>query len=331
MEASSYIRSSKEKENMCLFCGEPVEYGWVSDYKGTRVWICRNCVLEGEIGSLMASAILDKEEQDNEILEEINRCLETIQMKFYRNVLYKTFKKPSKLHKIEEGAKEKLGAAETKGHRSEESKGPQTEETPGTKNKKMEKRLESRLKDKDKLDEDQLLRYLEDWKSLRDIQQQLKIGYKPLLEKLDAMYRKGTVDKKKVRLETGGHKYKYKKISEEEKNPINGGEPFKDQEAGESYRNNSKANIGETEPGSETGSTSQNKIRATDEGEVLNEDQLLRYLEDWKSVSDIQQKFGIGYKPLVESLNRLFFRGYLLKKTVPDNPMFKRAVNIKGA
>lgn len=319
LEASRYRESPKEKENICLFCGEPVEYGWARDYKGTRVWVCRKCVLEGEIGSLMASAILDKDKLDRETLEEINRCLETTQMSLYRNVLHYTFKYPSGLRKLGEGVKEKIDAVA--------SKEPQTEGSLEIENREFESRIESRQKSKDKLDEDQLLKYLEDWRSIRDIQQRFKIGYKPLLEKLDELYQKGMVDKRKVKIETGGHKYKYKKISGETINNEDGKE------------NEGNENLGTVNPAQNntTYKMEADEVIDSSEGvavvasEFPDEDQLLRYLEDWRSVRDIQQQFNVRYKTLQESLNRLFFRGYLLKKTIPDNPMFKRAVSARRA
>ncbi|MFW6127745.1 MAG: hypothetical protein ACOC6M_01040 [Halobacteriota archaeon] len=332
VEASNYIRSSKEKENLCLFCGEPVEYGWVSDYKGTKVWICRKCVLEGEVGSLMATAILDKDVQDSEILEDISRCLETTQMKLYKKVLYYTFEHPAGLHKVGEGVKERIEAVEGKKRQSKMEK--EEKEKLRIESAKVEPSSE---KEMDKLDEDQLLSYLDDWKSIRDIQRQFGIGYKPLLEKLDQMYRRGKVYKEKVRIETGGHKYKYKKVSEEE-GPNTGGELHETHEnhakneKHEDHKKNDAGEVNGTRKSYEDGSgpPSGQKIRASDPGEMPSEDQLLSYLDDWKSIRDIQRQFGIGYKPLLESLNRLFFRGYLLKKTVPDDPMFKRAVGIKG-
>ncbi len=336
VEASRYIKSSKEKENTCLFCGEPVEYGWVSDYKGTRVWICRRCVLEGEIGSLMASAILDKDEQDSELLEEINRCLETTQMKLYRNVLHYTFKHPTGLQRVEEGVKEKIEAAKVKEAQKEEATETKRDE------EKIESKVQSRLeKEKDKLDEEHLLGYLDDWKSIRDIQQKLKVGYKPLLEKLDMMYQKGKVDKRKVRIETGGHKYKYKRVSEEEKEAEdnNGSQTEKSGHSKDinplrrdaDYIIGSDERTGSIKGAGTTGGEEKVPNEPVKASEPPSEDQLLRYLDDWRSIKDIQQQFNIGYNTLLESLNRLFFRGYLLKKTVPDNPMFKRAVSARRA
>lgn len=194
LNASDHIKFEGE-ENICLFCNQPVEYGWVTRYKGTNVWICRKCVMRGELGAVMATAVMD---QGHNTLEELNRTLETTQMKLYRDVL----------HTFPVGGEEAKTEAESKEPEPKEEE----EESSDLGELEDKARPEEETIKANRLDEEQLLNCLDDWRSIRDIQQHTRLGYKALLEKLDDMYRRGKIDKERVKIETGGRKYKYKRI-----------------------------------------------------------------------------------------------------------------------
>lgn len=176
-EASKYIQSN---ENVCLFCGETVERGLVKDYKGITVWICSDCISEGELGSLMATAILDEPQIDklrvsphcrSEALGDIERCVVTTQANFYKRLLYYTF------HQVP----------------IKETKGTHRQELAAVKEPEQES---SESSEEGLPDESEVLDFLDYWKPIEEIEQHFNTDRKPLLEVLNKLFLRGYILKR---------------------------------------------------------------------------------------------------------------------------------------
>jgi|GEM_PF-6394153 hypothetical protein len=72
----------------------------------------------------------------------------------------------------------------------------------------------------------------------------------------------------------------------------------------------------------------ENKIQDS-EGRLIGEVELLNYLDGWKSINEIKKHFNVSEVELSGILNRLFFKGYVLKRILTDDQMFMRTPSEK--
>lgn len=181
-EARDCIQSKQSKENVCLFCGELVERGLLKEYRGLTVWICTQCIMKGELGAVMAEAIMDNLKVDRlqsslscrrKVLSEIERSVTTTQASFYRTVLY--------------GSQLSVRRAEEPTQIVEEFGEPAELEGPAEADDKKGKRLP---------EESEVLNFLDTWRSFEEIQAHFEVDHEPLLDMLNDLFLRGYIFKR---------------------------------------------------------------------------------------------------------------------------------------